>query len=429
MISPVTYITTLRAHWIALLSLAVAGLLLGAFGGRIWSAEYTANRLLAVSSRAAHTWTELGEVDLLAKRHARTLAYIGNSASTRDVALRRIRVDPATAMACRISTAVPVKTAYLAVSATAPNRDVAVSLAQAVADDLMTSHASLSPALSTARAPILTVSDATLQDHVVASRRPQWMLPALGGLALPFLAYCGFVLWGAARPTVGRSADLEDVLPFPVLGSVPHGSGVGASARNTHRGYVEALTRAGITQRRSGRCRVIALTQINGPSDCNVAVSLGESLASFGRRVLVVDADMGSPSMDPGTDRGLVTLLREERASPADLLRWSHPLLAVLPTEPLTSGTRLLLDGQTASVFSRLRSHADFVFVSTPSALSGPDASILADLSDEVILLAGIDTRVDDLIDAGLSFREGSIRGLLMVEESRSAGPDRRVAV
>lgn len=372
-----------------------------------------------VSHNTPRTWAEFGERDLLAKRQTRVLAYFANSASTRKMALDRLRVDAESAALCGVSAAAPPRTTHLSISVTAPSERLADSLAQTVADEVKAYEASLSPALSRVRGPIMTISDVVTTDRVAATSRPKWMMPALGAVALPFLGYFGFVFRDAARPTIGRAADLEDMLPFPLLGSIPTFSSVpkkGTTEESSHQPQKNALTRASLLAREFRNGRVIAITAVNAPNDYRTALSLGESLADLGRRVVVVDADMRSPSMSSDSRVGMAVLLLHGGDPAEHLVATTHPSLEILPTGQFESSTRLLLDNGPALVFSQLRRRADYIFVHTPPALSGPDASILADLSDEVILIARSATGVHELVDAGRGFREGSIRGLLMAD-------------
>ncbi|WP_068426660.1 hypothetical protein [Piscicoccus intestinalis] len=418
MITAAVYLGALRAHWRKLVALALIGLVLGVAASRMMPVSFMASRLLVVTAQGATGLSDLSQGGTLAASQAQALAYVGNSGSTVGEALRTLGADPALAAGATIAASVPPNTSYVEITATASEGQLATQLARAAAERLIRANEELtSPLADSAKAALLVrdVTPPSAQDESWSKGLPRWLLPAAGMLALPVLAYFVLVLRSAVKPTVGESLDLDDIVPFPILGTIPRERNRALEVVRPRPPHVTAIARAGLMEAAEGG-RVVALTAVEGPSDCRTALGLGQSLAQLGRRVLVVDADLQRPTLGGAQSGGLAAALQNGRDPGTDLRPWLDSSLQVLPTSSHTAGTRLLLSPRARDVFAALRKKCDIVLVSTPAALSGPDAAALADLSDEVILLADTTTAVDHVIDAGLGFREGSIGGLLVLD-------------
>lgn len=421
MITAAVYLGALRAHWRKLVALAALGLMLGLVAARALPTEYTANRLLVVTAQGGQGLTDLSQGSSVAVSTAQSLAYLGNAPATLHDALASIGVDSAQASPYKLRAAVPANTAYVEVNTVAPTQQSAVSLAQTAVEKLIAANNELTSTLADSSKAAVAVRDITPpsgRGAAWATGLPKWLLPAAGALFMPVLVYFLLVLRSAVKPTVGESLDLDEIVPFPVLGSIDRERHKAPEVVRPRPPHFAVLGRSGLMESGVGG-RVVTLTAVEGPSDARPALALAQALGQLGRRVLVVDADLSRPSLDSAAEGGVADCLARGGDFAASRRRWLDSTVQVLPTGASTQATKLLVSQRAHALFDELRRDHDVVFVSSASALSGPDASAIADLSDEVILMADTSTPIDRIIDAGQSFREGSISGLLVLDRGR----------
>jgi capsular exopolysaccharide synthesis family protein len=199
-------------------------------------------------------------------------------------------------------------------------------------------------------------------------------------------------------------ADLEAELGAPVLGSVP---------RTRREGQPEtALVTLTVPDGpaseayRGVRARILAMADrwglktlmVAGPTTGSgstaIAANLAVSMATTGRRVALVSADLRSPDLHCyfglGNDRGLSNVLVGELA-PGDVVYELPGLetLQVLPAGPAVAEPTDLLESGPMRVILEERSEvADFVVVEAPPALEAAEALTLAPIVDGIVVVA-----------------------------------------
>ena len=201
----------------------------------------------------------------------------------------------------------------------------------------------------------------------------------------------------------GRS-DLEAELGAPLLGAVPR----------TRRGsqpetaLVTMTVPAGAASEayRGVRARIMAMADrwglktlmvaspTPGVSGTAIAANLAVSMASAGKRVTLVSADLRSPGLHHyfgvSNERGLSNVLLGELAS-GDAVHEAPGLetLQVLPAGPFVAEpTDLLESGPMRVVLEERAEVADFVVVEAPPALEASEALTLAPMVDGIVVVA-----------------------------------------
>ena len=121
---------------------------------------------------------------------------------------------------------------------------------------------------------------------------------------------------------------------------------------------------------------------------CNLAVAL----ATVGKRVILIDADLRRPKLhaffNVSNETGLTSLLRDECELEEALKVTDIDNLLVLPSGPLPlNPAELLASQKMRALHERLKPHTDFVLVDTPSAIAFSDSSILASYLDAVMIV------------------------------------------
>lgn len=144
--------------------------------------------------------------------------------------------------------------------------------------------------------------------------------------------------------------------------------------------------------------KVIAVTSPNPQDGKSTVVSnLAIALAEMGRRVLLVDADLRKPKLhvifNMENTWGLGDILEdktevEQYPREAFERETSIPKLWLLPSgPPLRSVTNQIHSQRFKDLLGRLRREFDYVFIDTPPVMLMPDARVIGQRSDGVILV------------------------------------------
>lgn len=165
------------------------------------------------------------------------------------------------------------------------------------------------------------------------------------------------------------------------------------------------LTSILFSSQKGQRPKLLVVTSANPrEGKTTVATNLALALAEVNQRVVMVDADLRKPrmsfvfSMTEGD--GLSTLLQNREFDGArfeSLLSASLiPNLSVLPSGPPTNAAaNLLYSPVLGRILNELRDKFDTVIIDTPPMLQMPDARIIGNLADGVILVTrgGVTTK------------------------------------
>jgi len=130
-----------------------------------------------------------------------------------------------------------------------------------------------------------------------------------------------------------------------------------------------------------------------GQGGTTTAVNLAVALAEVGKRVVLVDADLRRPGLHKffgeSNEAGLTSLLTNgSRDASYALRRTGLETLVLLPAGPPADNPAALLGSERMrQIMARLREHADYVVIDTPSAATFADAAMLGPLVDGVIIV------------------------------------------
>jgi capsular exopolysaccharide synthesis family protein len=181
------------------------------------------------------------------------------------------------------------------------------------------------------------------------------------------------------------------------------------------RGRIDALA----NQR---NLRTIAVTSaMPGEGKTTAAVNLGIVTAlSLGKRVLLVDCDMRRPkvhrslSLQPAT--GLAEVLTGEASVDEAILRVEGIDLDVLPVRVRPANPSELLGSKAMiELMDELARRYDRVILDTPAALGLPDAKVVSDLCDGIVMVVRADTTRNEDIQTVLEILDRErVLGLLL---------------
>jgi len=198
---------------------------------------------------------------------------------------------------------------------------------------------------------------------------------------------------------------------IPVLGILPKIKIEGSSSTPTMllsaptSAFSEAIRslRSALFIARSGRPPQVILVTSGSPSEgkSTISLNLAAALAQFGKRVLLVEADLRRPvlrqRLKVGATSGLSSLLadREVEFSPAQID--GIPMLDFLPAGAVPPyPSELLGSHRMHELMEEWRSEYDFIVVDCPPVLPVTDVQLIVGLADATVLVvrAGVTTRV-----------------------------------
>lgn len=194
--------------------------------------------------------------------------------------------------------------------------------------------------------------------------------------------------------------DIEKYLDLSVLGVIPRMQETGLTSRAVKEAY-QSLRTSVIFCSKNHRRKVIVITS-SGPQEgkSSTVFHLGQMLAAAGDRVIIVDCDLRRPMQHAmhkvDRESGVTNYLAAPLDGPLhDAAGWRTFVksvgpqnLHVLPSGPIPpSPPELLSSERFATLVGSLRESYDWVLIDSPPAASLSDATLLAAVSDMLILV------------------------------------------
>jgi len=270
----------------------------------------------------------------------------------------------------------------------------------------------------------IEIQQVALQSHVMVSDRaglppPQprtnFIVKILFALLVGlFLGCSSAFLLEAMDPSVKHISDLER-MELLSLGSIPHVEGSQIRRSIGGRSFrpdllickekpesTEAMAfkhvRAQIVNLRGSDGNAVKMITITSPERGDgksfIASNLAVSLSQLEKKTLLIDGDFRNPSVPLlfgyKDGNGLSSLLTLKASLDEVLLKDRAPYLDILPAGWAPPNPSELISNEKFRVLlDYLRSSYDYIVVDAPPAIAVVDASVLANLSDTVIMTAG----------------------------------------
>lgn len=221
------------------------------------------------------------------------------------------------------------------------------------------------------------------------------LLGAIVGLGLGLL----FAFASSLMDRRVRSADeLTELIGEPVLAQIALARGQRARMANEE---AYRLLRTNLEFVRPDEpLRSIAIVSASaGEGKSTTALNLARTKREVGDTVLLVEADMRRPGLQPALFPGLegplvpgLSSFLSGHADAADVVHETdEPGILLLPAGPLPPSPSALLDSDRGhKLLDRLNDVADVIIVDTPPLTVGADASLVAAHADEVILVVDL---------------------------------------
>jgi capsular exopolysaccharide synthesis family protein len=295
------------------------------------------------------------------------------------------------------------------------------------------------------RRQVSVIGPATPPEHPAVPR--VFFNLALGMMFGGFLGVGSAFLAEALDNKVRNAQQLADIAELPLLGSIPKLEGTPRpklvfsrrradttpaivdrqhhEVEESFRAIRSALLLAQID--RPPRSLLVT-SAVPGEGKSTIVANLGRTLASFGSRTLLIDADLRHPRLhrvfNVTKQRGLTNLLASGVPPEEVIFATEHDNLWVMPGGPSPPDPATLLDSdRMLELFGGLYEHFDFVIVDTPPVLVFSDCySIVPAVESLVFAARAMTTQKDAVRQAldGLRKMKAPLAGVVLNGETAS---------
>jgi capsular exopolysaccharide synthesis family protein len=283
---------------------------------------------------------------------------------------------------------------------------------------------------------VRVVQNATAQDGVNTVERI--LLATVGGLTgLALTCYCVALVEFRHRRLNGPG-EVDEGLGVRVLAVMPAASPKALVSRGLIATQaaesIDNVRSALLQDSKSRRHQVLLVTSPESMEGATtVAVSLAMSLARAGRRTLIVDGDLRSPTLHKffglPLEDGLSEVLRTQTELSDAIRHTPHDGLHFLSAGVCDfEAVRLLATEQPQAIIEKLRDQFDFVVIDCPPILSVSDSSSIGQFADGAILAVLRDqSSIPNIHQAVEKLRLLGVKLLGAVVGGVAMKPDRRV--
>lgn len=394
------YLLNLRERWRSglvaalIVALAVAGLT------ALQAPTYRATSQVFVQARTGNGVADLNSGASFASQQIMSYAELATTPYVLDEVIDDLGLEITPARLARdIKVSVEEGSFLLRISASADDPQMAARIADATAENLQEAVASLSPAYTANSVELRIVAEAVVP---VTPSSPNIVRNALLGVVLALLAGIATALVRSLLNTRVRTiADLQGTTDRIVLGAIPASRGGEDASRvlvqNPYsvasEAYRELRTNLQFVKLVENRRSVLVTSSLPGEGKSTATVNLAHVLAMSGARVLLVDADLRSPSVHRilglEGDAGLTTVLigqaeLEEVTQYAGIDGLDVITAGAIPPNP----SELLGSPAMEELLEEAARHYDVVLVDAPPLLAVTDAAALSQSVGGVLVVA-----------------------------------------
>lgn len=436
---PNDYWKALRKSWIVIVTLTIVGGLVGVGYTATLPDSYRAQTSLFVASSGNASGSDLSQGSTFAQNVVQSYAGLATTSAVLTPVIAELNLDTTpTRLARQITAQTPINTVFVNISVADGSAQNATNIANAVARSLRTVATDLAPSSNSGRSPIAIsiVAPALVPQSPAGPNRHLIAITAAAiGFALGILYSIGRLLFDTRL----RSADdIESVSDVPVIGSVRRGPRGRVALRDDPESeQSEDFRRIGATLRFTGNGRTVRSVTLtsasHGEQGSEVALDLALVTAERSLRVLVIDADLRSPSLAHAAGEGAGTGLTDVLGggvSLADATRsWAVGVDLLVAGTGHSNPHFALRSTAMAQLMQTATAAYDFVIVQAASVLDFADALTLSHLTDgTLVTVSSLTTNRRQLHDslAALDGVRAAVIGLVLTQAKLDASPGRR---
>lgn len=397
------YLRILRRNWILIISLTLAGLLVGATSSVLTKPTYTAETQLFVSIASAGTVQELQQGNTFSQ--ARVQSYVKTAVSpiVLQPAIDSLGLDTTPAeLEKNVKATTDLNTVLINIEVSDSSPVQAAATAQAIATSLITTIDTLEKPKTGGSSPIsLSVTKPAVAPSTPSAPNTRLNLMAsliigLGvGIALSLLR-------STFDSRIRGELDLRQVTDAPILGGISFDQDAAkkplltqAAAQSpraeSFRQLRTNLQFANVT----GHAQSILVTSsLPGEGKSTTATNLAIAIAQAGSTVCLIDADLRRPMVGEylGLERnaGLTTALVGDADIDDLLQQWGQDQLYVLTSGQIPPNPSELLGSDVmGELLKQLEQTFDTVIIDAPPLLPVTDAAVLSKHVGGVVLVVG----------------------------------------
>ena len=393
-----------RSRWLTVIVFLLFGVILASAYVAFSPREYSASTRLVVSTSTGSNGSDLAQGGTFAQQQARNYANITTSDAVLQPVITALDLDTTVAALARsVSATIPLATSVISITVTDGSPDRAARVANGVTTSLANTVAGLVPTDAGSRSPVMI--DIVQRATVPARPSSPNALVALGagglGGAIAGAAYV--ILTRRLSSRLRTATEVRRIADASILGGVrreddPRVRGVVTDASSGSlraEEFRQIRTNVAFLQAGNARKAFVVTSSVPGEGKSTVSSNLAASLASAGRSVCLVEADLRKPSLAGVLDLegaiGLTTVLSGAADLDDALQPWGASGLQVLLSgERPPNPSELLSSEATADVIQELRERFEVVVIDAPPLLPVTDAAILGNLVGGVILVVGL---------------------------------------
>lgn len=395
----------LRSRWVTVVVFVLVGVIVSSVYVLVSPREYSASTRLLVSASTGSNGSDLAQGGTFSQQQARNYSSIATSEIVLQPVINALGLDlTVNALGRKVSSTIPLNTSVISIEVTDQSPVRSAAIANSVTTSLANTVERLVPPDSTGRSPV----DITVVQTATVPSRPS---SPNAVVALGAGVFTGLLLGGAwviiARRISSRvrtPAEVRRLTNAAVLGSVrlevdPKADVVVVAVESNQSVRAEEFrqirTNIGFLHAGSSH-KVFAVTSsIPGEGKSTTAANLAASLATIGRSVCLVEADLRRPSLARYLDLegsvGLTSVLAGTADLDDALQSWGYSGLQVLLSGEIPPNpSELLGSSATAEVIAELNERFEFVIIDTPPILPVTDGVIVGNLVGGVILVVGL---------------------------------------
>jgi len=396
------YLAVLRKRWFVIVVLAALGGAIGYAQAATGTPVYRSTSSVYLTPTRGDTVSEFVQGANYTQNLVQSYVQIATTPRVLDPVVDELGLETTgRALAKRVTADSPLNTMIIEISAVSFDPQASADIANAAADSLAETVGDLSPTYADGGASL----QLTVLAEAVAPRAPFAPRPRLDGavgVALGTLLGVLFALAVAQLDTRVRTAkDLPTSPARATLGQIPYASSLGRHPRalleDPHSPLAESYRRLRTNLQfldvsRKLRCFVVT-SSVPGEGKSTTSVNLALIVAEKGVRVLLVDADLRSPSIASicGLEgaAGLSAVLIHEADIEDVAQPWGARGLHVIAAGQVPPNPSQLIDSDAMDEFlQRAGELYDLVILDTAPMLAVTDAAVLARRTDGALVVA-----------------------------------------
>ena len=420
----------IRTRWLAILALALAGVVIASIYVLLAPREYSADTQLLVSTDTGSNGSDLAQGGTFSQQQARNYSSIANSEIVLTPVIHALDLDTTPDLLARqISASIPLNTSIIAIQVTDSSPSRASAIADAVTTSLVNTIAQIVPADATGHSPV----QVKIIQHASPATKPSSPnapISILAGFVIGLILGLAIVIIHRRVSSRVRTAEEASAITgAPVLGTLRRelaGSLITMNDTNDRsiraEEFRQVRTNVNFLQTDEAHRAYAITSSVAGEGKSTVAANLAASFAEMGKSVVLVDADLRSPSiaryLDLEESIGFTTVLGGDVSLEDALQDWGYSGLKVLACgEMPPNPSELLGSRKTANLINRLRSRFEIVIIDTPPIVPVTDAAIIGNLVGGVFLVVGfgrVRTRELEATVSALRLSHAALRGTIV---------------